>query len=264
MSTQYNAIEAPYNEYHKASIAFIERDDVYSILSPFIKRARVLDLACGSGVYTYYFLSWGAASPVGLDISSAMLERARQDPLATTTTTTTGIRFIEQDCSKAQLIEGGGFDLVFGAWFLNYSESKEGLVEMFRLVGMNLKEKNRFVAVTYPPRDYSRLHVEAERRARPEGSQGLRCSVVHRVKDGVCVNTYAETRVGEVDFDCWHLRKDVFVDAAREAGMMQKMVWSETKVTDRQVHGGREGGASVEELESYREVPRYGILVIGN
>ncbi|KAL9013639.1 MAG: hypothetical protein Q9173_001691 [Seirophora scorigena] len=83
MSTQYNAIQAPYDEWRKASITLIERDNVHTAVSPFIQNARVLDLACGSGFYTHHFVSWGAAVVVGVDISSAMLEQARQASIIT-------------------------------------------------------------------------------------------------------------------------------------------------------------------------------------
>lgn len=259
MSTQYIAIQAPYDEYRKSSIALIERDNVRSAISPFIKGARVLDLACGSGFYTHHFVEWGAQSVVGVDISSVMLDQAKR-----ASTDPSKVQFIEQDCSKAQLIDGGQFDIVFGAWLLNYSETREQLAEMFRLISMNLKERGNFVGVTCPPSDDPGAFYKAERDVRPAplGSGGLLCSVTGEVKDGVLFHVFADTVVGEVHFDCWHLRKDVYEEAAREGGMTGRVEWSVTDVTDAFLQT-REGGASSEELMSYRKVPHYGMIAVG-
>ncbi|KAL8897952.1 MAG: hypothetical protein Q9207_006948, partial [Kuettlingeria erythrocarpa] len=174
MSTQYNTIQAPYDEWRKTSIALIERDNVRSAVSPFITGARVLDLACGSGFYTHKFIEWGAASVVGVDISSAMLEQANR-----ATSDASKVKFIEQDCSKAQLIDGGNFDLVFGAWLLNYAETRAQLAEMFRLIAMNLHDGGWFVGVTPPPTNDPAAYVQAERdlRPAPQGSGGGLLSV---------------------------------------------------------------------------------------
>lgn len=174
------------------------------------------------------------------------------------------VKFIEQDCSKAQEIDGGGFDLAFGAWFLNYAATREELVEMFRLIAMNLKEGGRFVGITCPPTADPAAFVQAERdlRLAPQGSGGLLCSINYEVKDGVYFHVFADTEAGEVNFDCWHLLKRVYEEAAREGGMNGVLEWSATEVTDEFIRT-REGGASVEELESYRKVPHYGMLVVG-
>ena len=59
---QYDTIQGPYDYIRTASIALIERENVHEKVAPFIKNARVLELACGSGFYTYSFLEWGASS----------------------------------------------------------------------------------------------------------------------------------------------------------------------------------------------------------
>ena len=57
MPAQYDTIQAPYDEIRKSSIALIERANVQETLASFIKDARVLDLACGSGFYSYHILN---------------------------------------------------------------------------------------------------------------------------------------------------------------------------------------------------------------
>ncbi|KAL8722068.1 MAG: hypothetical protein Q9225_001390 [Loekoesia sp. 1 TL-2023] len=257
MSTQYNNIQAPYAEYRKTSIALIEADNVRSLISPFIKDARILDLACGSGFYSHRFLEWGARSVVGVDISSAMLGEARRG-----ITDESKIKFIEKDCSQPQVYDGGEFNLVFGAWLLNYSADRKQLVDMFRNISLNLRDGGHFFGVTCPPTNDPTGFAKAEREMRPKGSGGLLCTVMSEVQDGIFCHLHADMVVGNVDFDCWHLRKDVYEVAAREGGTRGKMEWSVTNVTEEFLRT-REGGASVEELESYKIVPHFGILVVG-
>lgn len=89
-------------------------------------------------------------------------------------------------------------------------------------------------------------------------------SRLHDVDDGVCFHAHGATEVGDVDFECWHLRKAVYEGAAREAGLRGNWEWGVTRVPGRWLSGEeREGGASMEELRSYETVPNYGVLVVG-
>ena len=78
MSTQYDNIQAPYDYIRTKTIAFIEHENVHTTIVPYIKDARVLELACGSGFYAFDILKWGASSVVGVDISHNMVEEARR------------------------------------------------------------------------------------------------------------------------------------------------------------------------------------------
>ena len=260
MSTQYDTIQAPYDQMRKRSVALIERANVQKILAPFIKDACVLDLACGSGFYSYQFLKWGASKVVGVDISPAMIEEARagSSPLPSDSAT---IDFRVADCSKPVSYKGGPFDVVFGAWLLNYAPSGKDMVDMFRNVALNLKDGGHFVAVTPPPVQDPAAFVEAETKFRPNGSGGLIGRVTGAVEDGCVVHLHADTSDGDVEFDCYHLRKEVFEASAREGGLRGDLAWSVTAVPD-EFFTDRTGGASVEELESYNVLPHFGILVI--
>lgn len=67
MSTQYNVIQVPYDELRTKSCALMERENIREAVAPFIKEASVLDLACGTGHYSYSFLEWGASRVVGVE-----------------------------------------------------------------------------------------------------------------------------------------------------------------------------------------------------
>ena len=267
MATQYDSILAPYDYIRTRSIALIESENVHSALAPYIEAARVLELACGSGFYTYKLLNWGAKSVVGMDLSRTMLEAARGCQQAEKLKDLGGgkkVKFVQGDGSEPTLYENGDFDLVFGAWFLNYAPDGAGLVDMFRNVALNLKPGGHFIGVTCPPSSDPKLSVEAEYKARPppEGSGALYYHVIREVQDGIFFHVHGETPVGNVAFDCYHLRQEVYREAAREAGLMGEISWGVTSVPRAYLRGEGAGGASMRELESYVTVPNYGLLVI--
>ena len=264
MSTQYNAIQAPYDSIRKKSIAFIEHENVRDAVAPFIKGARVLELACGSGFYTHDFQKWGASSVVGVDISPVMIEEARRQGEANTSSQLKPIEYVVADCSKPTVYPGGPFDLVFGAWLLNYAPDHAGLVEMFRNIALNLKDGGHFVSVTVPPAQdpISSLNAEFSARPPPEGSGGLIYYHLKDVEDGIYFKCFGSTEFGDVDFDNYHLRKSIYEAAAREGSMKGELQWGLTSVPERYLRGEGEGRATMEELQTYLTVPNYGILVI--
>lgn len=233
-------------------------------VAPFIRNARVLELACGSGFYTYDFLEWGASSVLGVDISPAMIAEARQQGSSSRMSSNGTIDFMLADCSKPTSYAGGPFDLVFGAWLLNYAPDRAGLVDMFRNIASNLKEGGHFVSVTVPPAMDPTASLNAEFGARPppEGSGALVYYHLKDVEDGIYFHVHGDTEVGDVDFDCYHLRKDVYEAAAREAGLKGELKWGSTSVPERYLKGEGPGGASMKELESYQTIPGYGLLVV--
>lgn len=256
-SHQYDTIQGSYDYIRTASIAYIERENVHTAIAPYIQDARILELACGTGFYTYPFRSWGAQSVLGVDISAVMIESAAR--------LEDGVSFIQGDCSVPTQYEGGPFDIVFAAWLLNYASDRKGLVDMFRNIAGNLKEGGRFVSVTVPPTSDPVASVNAEASARPMnkgGSGYLVYSHIRDVEEGIYFRVHGDTPVGDLDFECYHLRREVYEECAREAGLKGKLEWGVTEVPERWLRGKGEGGASLEELESYRKIPNYGILVI--
>ncbi len=284
MSTQFNHIQVPYDYIRKKSIAIIEHANVQTTLAPFINNARVLELACGSGFYTYDLRKWGANAVVGVDISPIMIEEARRlghTALATTSSSSptssnnsnenendkssnNSVEFIVADCAKPISYPGGPFDLVFAAWLLNHAPDHEGLVYMFRNAVLNLKDGGHFVGITVAPTSDPTAWYEAELKARPppEGTGGLFYTKTGDVEDGISVHCHGETEVGSVDIRGWYLRQDVYERAARGAGLKADLRWEVTSVPERWLKGEGEGGASLEELRSYENVPAYGFLVV--
>lgn len=266
MSKQYDKLSGPYEEVRKQTISLVERVNVRQIVLPTVQGASVLDLACGSGYYSHAFARWGAKKVVGVDISSGMVDKAR----ALTDHQSGDVEFIVADCSKAMSFPGGPFDIVFGAWYLNYAASGKEMVEMYQNILSNLKPDGRYIGVTPPPTDDPRGFIERECIVRPLpiASGGLYSSVNRDVEEGVDMHLHSDTAAGALDFDCFWLRKDVWETAAREAGFKGQMEWSSTKIpedfmSNPEKYGEKTNGSAADvELDTYDEVPHYGILFI--
>ncbi len=112
----------------------------------------ILDLGCGEGFYTRKFKRKGAASVIGVDISSRMIELARheeaKEPL--------GIEYIVSDVMELGKI--GSFDLVVASYLLNHAQTKEELLKMCQTIHANLKPGGHFVCINdnvqQPPDSY--------------------------------------------------------------------------------------------------------------
>ena len=76
MSTQFDNIHESYYHLLESPSAVIELEYVLSVVQLYLKGLRVLELACGSGCYTYPLLRLGAASVVAVDISSEQIKTA--------------------------------------------------------------------------------------------------------------------------------------------------------------------------------------------
>ncbi|KAI9659985.1 MAG: hypothetical protein M1821_001337 [Bathelium mastoideum] len=265
MTTQYNQIQAPYDELRKTTIAIVERVNIRAIVLPLIQGARVLELACGSGHYSRSFLKWGAKEVVAVDISRSMLQEARR-----LSGENDRIHFIEADCSKPVAFEGGPFDIVFGAWLLNYAATGHEMMTMYQNIALNLKDGGHFIGVTPVPTNDPLLFIETEAKVRPlpTASGGLFGTLVKRVDEGAYYHCHSDTPAGDLDFDSYYLKKGTWETAARDGGLHGELKWSTTSIpTDFMENPGKygedsNGGAGAPELETYKTLPHYGLLDI--
>ncbi|NOG68989.1 bifunctional 2-polyprenyl-6-hydroxyphenol methylase/3-demethylubiquinol 3-O-methyltransferase UbiG [Roseicella sp. DB1501] len=106
-----------------------------ALLPPLAGRA-VLDLGCGYGWFARWARAAGAASVLGIDLSAAMLARARA------MTGDAGIAYQQEDLETAALPEGA-FDLAWSALALHYVADLPGLLGRMRAA---LRPGGRFVA----------------------------------------------------------------------------------------------------------------------
>lgn len=127
----------PYREHIEAFTLFQALGDLTGL--------SVLDVACGTGIFTRMIRRWGAERVVGVDLSEDMIRVAREheaeDPLG-----------VEYHVGNVATLESlGEFDRAVGIYLLGYAASREDLVEMGRSVARNLKPGGRFLTYFVDP-----------------------------------------------------------------------------------------------------------------
>ena len=168
MSLQYNDIATQYAAYYTPellSCSALEQVQVHDALFAVgLKGKRVLELACGTGVYSRRLLEWGAASVVGLDISAAMLSEATAEA-ARQSIPPTRLTYVRGDAADPDLDVGGGrFDVVVAAWLLNYAPDHDTMTRMWRNIARHLVPGGKFVGLTTPPVTGTREDVDVASR----------------------------------------------------------------------------------------------------
>lgn len=148
MATDYNLIA---EEYKRAKLqpwrTHIESFTLFNLVGDPAGRS-VLDLACGEGFHTRVLRQKGAARVVGVDISAAMIELAREAEARAPL----GIEYVVGDVKELALDET--FDVVFAAYLLNYAQTERELRQMCKAIARHLKPGGRFVTINNNP-DYT-------------------------------------------------------------------------------------------------------------
>ena len=255
MANQYDSIAAPYNEMRKAPAAKLVDHNVKVAVSPFVKGAKVLDLACGTGLYTQALYSWGASQVFGVDLSSGMIDVAR------TTVTSENVQFEVSDCSKPKIFGTGEYDLVLGAWLLNYAASKEEMTDMYRTVAMNLKDNGVFVAVTPHPSEDGKAHLQKSLEVRPVGLDEVAVFPKYEVADGLKTRLISVLRSGNVEFEAYYLNKTVYETSAREGGLKGELLWRPIELPEVEFQAPA-SNQKTEYWQTHLSVPHFGILII--
>ncbi|WP_335939860.1 class I SAM-dependent methyltransferase [Streptomyces sp. PTD5-9] len=142
--SQFDALAHIYEEF--SGLPFrqhLEFPSVRSLVGP-AAEARVLDLGCGSGVYSRWLAERPTASVTGLDESVGMIayaarreERERR-----------GIDYVAGALPEALR---GTFDLVVAVYVLPYATDYDELVALCRVAGGALRPGGRFLTLPLHP-----------------------------------------------------------------------------------------------------------------
>jgi ubiquinone/menaquinone biosynthesis C-methylase UbiE len=145
MTTDYNLIA---EEYKRAKLqpwrTHIESFSLFNLLGDPVGKS-VLDLACGEGFHTRVLRQKGAARVVGVDISTAMIDLAREAEARAPL----GIDYVVGDVKELDLKQT--FDVVFAAYLLNYAQTESELAQMCDAIARHLQPGGRFVTVNNNP-----------------------------------------------------------------------------------------------------------------
>ncbi len=125
--------------------------DTYSLLRLVgdVSGQKVLDVACGEGHFTRLLRRAGAAEAVGLDISTKMIDLARQQEAAEPL----GIEYVVGDASTVA-DPPSDFDTVACAYLMVYARSRAELARMCAGVASRVRPGGRFVTINVNPAVY--------------------------------------------------------------------------------------------------------------
>ncbi|MEI7871108.1 MAG: class I SAM-dependent methyltransferase [Alphaproteobacteria bacterium] len=143
---EYDDIAAEYAASKQLPFRIVVEAPTLFDLAGDVRGLAVLDLPCGDGTYSRALARRGAASVLGVDLSGAMVERARsierQEPL----------RISYQMGDAAGLGTVGNFDLVIACYLFNYAHTAAELLAFARTVRANLKPGGRLIGINDNPR----------------------------------------------------------------------------------------------------------------
>ncbi|CAG8836358.1 34187_t:CDS:2, partial [Racocetra persica] len=137
MVSQFDVIAEKYHEVKNDSNMHTALH-MYTMVSllPYesLKGKTVLDLACGSGVYSRIAAELGAENVIGVDISSVMINIGKQ---IEEKTGGSKIQYIVKDVVDIGKL--GEFDVVWASFLLSYAKNIDNLKQMIQVVYNNLK-----------------------------------------------------------------------------------------------------------------------------
>mmetsp|Transcript_22670 Transcript_22670/g.19687 ORF Transcript_22670/g.19687 Transcript_22670/m.19687 type:complete len:207 (+) Transcript_22670:40-660(+) len=122
----------------------------------------VLDIGCGTGIYTRSWREFTKGEIRGLDISKGMLEEAqniekekKQD-----------IKYHEGNGLEdfSHIIDNKKFDVIQGIWMLLYASSKQALFDAAKAIRKSLTNDGEFVCMIYDPAKHLPKYHNVEKR----------------------------------------------------------------------------------------------------
>ncbi|ROW07240.1 hypothetical protein VMCG_03750 [Cytospora schulzeri] len=239
MTPQYDAIGSKYAVYKTFPTSIIEKENIKQAILPYLSKIpnpRVLDLACGTGFYSQSAIDWGADYVLGVDISSAMVDAARA--IVSQNERYAGkINFRVGDALSLGKLDGEKpFDIVIGAWLLNYASNLDDMTKMFQSISANLKRGGVCIALTPPPNEDVDARVKQWTEAQVDFPESfpVRFNYYERLESGLGwkVDIYNISGGEQVHLRPFYLNKNVYEEGARKGGLGASLTWLEAEILE--------------------------------
>lgn len=173
--------------------------------------AKVLDMACGTGIGLREARKFGATGLVGVDISKEMIEVCKA-----TTKDVDQFQLHVADCSQSLDhlgLEPASFDLVIGMWLLNYAESAAQIECFWSNIAKYLKPGAKFLGII---QNQETVHPKSMKTLK----YGARESNIEPLASGDGVKMHVEfDTTPKVEFDTYVMKKEILESAAAKAGL---------------------------------------------
>lgn len=239
MASQYDAIGSKYAVFKELWTSIMEEENLKKAVSPYLSKTtkpRVLDLACGTGFYSKKLIDWGADYVLGVDLSSSMVNAA-QDMLSKEDKYAGKISFEVGNAIDLRKVQDEElFDIVLGAWLLNYASSLDEMTNMFHSIAANLRDGGVFVGLTPAPAEdvdeMARWWTEVQTKLPPDFP--LEILYYEKLSSGEGWKTEVGNVAGgeRVSFRNFHLKQSVYEESARRADMTGQLVWLEIQIPE--------------------------------
>ncbi|MGO4261551.1 class I SAM-dependent methyltransferase [Lysobacter sp. TAB13] len=223
--SQFDALADAY-ESSIEQMPFRKHIEMYSFLKVVgeTKALNVLDLGCGSGLYTRAIARQGARRVMGLDVSDGMIgyasAREQREPM--------GIRYLRRDATRdpatisADL--GETFDLVTAVYVLPYASSQDGLTAICSTAYHALSgPEGRFVAAV--------LNPHFSREADWYREYGMELTGAVEPSEGAPVHLHAWFGDHILDLDAFYWSRAAHERAFQDAGF-RRIKWHSPVLAD--------------------------------
>lgn len=239
MTSQYDAIGSKYAVFKTLPTSILEEANVKDAILPYISRfskPRVLDLACGFGYYSKKVIDWGAEYVVGVDLSSSMVDVAKE-MLSREDKYADKVSFRVGDALSLGKLDGEEpFDIAIGLWLFNYASGLDEMTRMFASISANLKSGGVCIGLTPSPAEDIDDLIKQSMEAQESISEvfPIRVKYYERLESGLGWKSEVSNTTGGdiVSFKTFHLKMSVYETAARNGGLGGKLTWPEVRIPE--------------------------------
>jgi SAM-dependent methyltransferase len=145
---QYDQIAEQYKDAERTIEGMhVVRPTFLTLCSVHAPQRSVLDLACGSGIYSRALKEAGAKRVVGIDISEEQIKIARRTEMDNPL----GIEYFVGDAGTYDFVKLRSFEVATAVFLLEYAASREELQQICRNVYLALQAGGIFIAIIDNP-----------------------------------------------------------------------------------------------------------------